>query len=52
LNAAFSGIQEAQIAVFPPPPVAGIGALGGFKLQLEDKADLGYDELYRSPTTR
>jgi multidrug efflux pump len=48
LNAAFSGIQEAQISVFPPPPVNGIGALGGFKLQLEDKADLGYDELYRA----
>jgi multidrug efflux pump len=48
LNAAFSGIQDAQIAVFPPPPVMGIGALGGFKLQLEDKADLGYDELYRA----
>ncbi|HVF15343.1 MAG TPA: efflux RND transporter permease subunit, partial [Steroidobacteraceae bacterium] len=27
LNAAFSGIQEAQISVFPPPPVNGIGAL-------------------------
>jgi multidrug efflux pump subunit AcrB len=26
----------------------GIGTLGGFKLQLEDKADLGYDELYRA----
>jgi len=48
LNAAFSVIQDAQIAVFPPPPVNGIGALGGFKLQLEDKADLGYDELYRA----
>jgi multidrug efflux pump len=48
LNGAFAGIQEAQIVVFPPPPVQGIGALGGFKLQLEDRADLGYDELYKA----
>jgi len=34
--------------VFPPPPVQGIGTLGGFKLQLEDRADLGYDELYNA----
>ncbi|HEU4655056.1 MAG TPA: multidrug efflux RND transporter permease subunit [Steroidobacteraceae bacterium] len=47
LNAALSGIQEAQIAVFPPPPVQGLGTIGGFKLQIEDRADLGYDELYR-----
>ena len=33
---------------FPPPPVNGLGTLGGFKLQLEDRADLGYDELYKA----
>jgi multidrug efflux pump len=48
LNAKFSSIQEAQIVVFPPPPVNGIGQLGGFKLQLEDRGNLGYDELYRT----
>lgn len=48
LNAAFAPIQEAQIAVFPPPPVMGLGAIGGFKLQVEDRADVGYDELYRA----
>jgi multidrug efflux pump len=47
LNAAFASIQEAQIAVFPPPPVQGLGTIGGFKLQLEDRAAVGYDELYR-----
>jgi multidrug efflux pump len=48
LNAAFSSIQEAQIVVFPPPAVQGLGQIGGFKLQLEDRADLGYDELYKA----
>jgi multidrug efflux pump len=47
LNGAFSGIKDARIAVFPPPPVQGLGSIGGFKLQLEDRAALGYDELYR-----
>jgi hydrophobe/amphiphile efflux-1 (HAE1) family protein len=41
LNAKFSGIQEAFVAVFPPPPVNGLGTVGGFKLQLEDRAGLG-----------
>ncbi|HEY0684331.1 MAG TPA: efflux RND transporter permease subunit [Steroidobacter sp.] len=48
LNAALSSIKEAQIVTFPPPPVNGLGTLGGFKLQLEDRADLGYDELYKA----
>ncbi|MGC8025550.1 efflux RND transporter permease subunit, partial [Salmonella enterica] len=28
-----------------PPPVAGLGTTGGFKLQLEDRASLGYDQM-------
>jgi hydrophobe/amphiphile efflux-1 (HAE1) family protein len=48
LNAKFSGIQDAFIAVFPPPPVAGLGQVGGFKLQLEDRAGLGEGELYQA----
>ena len=28
--------------MFPPPPVEGLGTTGGFKLQLEDRASLGY----------
>lgn len=45
LNQKYMQIEEAFIAVFPPPPVMGIGTLGGFKLQLEDRADLGYEVL-------
>jgi multidrug efflux pump len=45
LNQKFGGIQDAFIAMFPPPPVQGLGTTGGFKLQLEDRASLGYDAL-------
>jgi multidrug efflux pump len=45
LNTKFGAIKDAQIAVFPPPPVLGLGALGGFKLQIEDRGALGYEAL-------
>ncbi|HVZ52761.1 MAG TPA: efflux RND transporter permease subunit, partial [Pseudolabrys sp.] len=45
LNRKFFGIDEAFIAMFPPPPVLGLGTIGGFKLQLEDRAGLGYRAL-------
>ena len=45
LNAKFAGIQDAFVAVFPPPPVNGLGQVGGFKLQLEDRAGLGESAL-------
>jgi multidrug efflux pump len=47
LNAKFGGIQDAYIAVFPPPPVQGLGTIGGFRLQIEDRANLGYEALYK-----
>ena len=36
------------VLAVPPPPVNGLGTIGGFKLFVEDRADLGYDELYRN----
>ncbi|RZL63430.1 MAG: multidrug efflux RND transporter permease subunit [Variovorax sp.] len=45
LNQQFAGIQDAFIVMFPPPPVAGLGTTGGFKMQIEDRASLGYDEM-------
>ncbi|HEY4069204.1 MAG TPA: efflux RND transporter permease subunit, partial [Burkholderiaceae bacterium] len=45
LNQQFGQIQDAFIAIFPPPPVQGLGTTGGFKLQLEDRASLGLDAL-------
>jgi multidrug efflux pump len=47
LNAKFASIQGAYIAIFPPPPVNGLGTIGGFRIQLEDRGDLGFDELYK-----
>jgi hydrophobe/amphiphile efflux-1 (HAE1) family protein len=47
LRAQYSKIQDAYIAVFPPPPVQGLGTIGGFKLQVEDRGNAGPDELYR-----
>ena len=45
LNAKFAGIEEAFVAIFPPPPVLGLGMLGGFRLQIEDRAGYGFEEL-------
>ncbi|MDM0067911.1 efflux RND transporter permease subunit [Variovorax sp. J31P207] len=45
LNQQFAGIQEAFIVMFPPPPVAGLGTTGGFKLQLEDRGSVGYEAM-------
>ena len=47
LNGKFASIQEAYMAIFPPPPVQGLGTIGGFRLQIEDRGNLGYDELYK-----
>jgi len=41
----FNQIPDGFVGVFPPPPVPGLGALGGFKLQIEDRAGLGYQAL-------
>jgi multidrug efflux pump len=46
LNQKFAAIQDAYIAIFPPPPIQGLGTIGGFKLQIEDRAGLGYQALY------
>ena len=46
LNAEYAGIQEAFVAVFPPPPVQGLGSIGGFKLYVEDRGGAGFEELY------
>jgi len=47
LNGKFASIQDAYMAIFPPPPVMGLGTIGGFRLQIEDRGNLGYDELYK-----
>jgi multidrug efflux pump len=46
LNAKFAAIEDGSVAVFPPPPIMGMGQIGGFKIQIEDRAGLGAEELY------
>jgi multidrug efflux pump len=40
-------IYDAQVAVFGPPPVRGVGRAGGFAIMIEDRGDLGPEELQR-----
>jgi multidrug efflux pump len=47
LNQKYAKIQDAFIAVFPPPPVMGLGTIGGFRMQIEDRSGLGFEELYK-----
>ena len=35
-------------AVFPPPPILGLGTTGGFKLQLQDRGNVGFDGLFEA----
>ena len=39
-------VDEAFSAIFPPPPVQGLGTIGGFKLFIEDRTDSGPQALY------
>ncbi|MDT4810109.1 multidrug efflux RND transporter permease subunit OqxB9 [compost metagenome] len=48
LRREYASIGHAFTGVFPAPPVYGLGTLGGFKLQIEDRADLGYEALYQA----
>ncbi len=45
LQAKFASIQDGFLGVFPPPPVPGLGATGGFKMQIEDRGGVGLDAL-------
>jgi multidrug efflux pump len=50
LNKQYGSIQEAFIAVFPPPPVQGLGTVAGFKLYIEDRSGMGLESLYKETT--
>ena len=45
LRKRFSAIQEGVVLVFPPPAVNGLGVVGGFKLQVEDRSGAGLQAL-------
>ncbi|GAB4266964.1 MAG: efflux RND transporter permease subunit [Methylomicrobium sp.] len=38
-------LPDAHIAVFAPPPVRGMGSVGGFKLQIQDRTNAGIESL-------
>ena len=48
INKQMGVVQDAFIMVFPPPPVNGLGTIGGFKMMIEDRGNVGYDELYKA----
>lgn len=45
LQAKFSSIPDGYLGVFPPPPVPGLGATGGFKMLVEDREGAGLNAL-------
>jgi multidrug efflux pump len=42
LSGKLAEIQAANIFVFPPPSVSGLGTAGGFKLQVQDRSGVGF----------
>jgi gold/copper resistance efflux pump len=45
LNGRFQTIDEGFVAMFPPPPVPGLGQAGGFKLMIQDRGQQGHEAL-------
>lgn len=41
----FSQIREGVVFGFPPPPIQGLGAAGGFEMQLQDRGGVGIIQL-------
>jgi multidrug efflux pump len=48
INKRMGAVEDAFVMVLPPPPVSGLGTTGGFKMMIEDRGNLGYDELYKA----
>jgi multidrug efflux pump len=46
VNGAIQSIQGARMFIVPPPAVDGLGAAGGFKVQVQDRGGLGEQALY------
>lgn len=45
LQGKFAAIEEAFVVILNPPPVRGLGNSGGFKLQIQDRTDQGFQAL-------
>ena len=50
LRQQFGRIQDAVVVAFGAPPVDGLGSTGGFKIQVQDRGDLGLDTLQEQVT--
>src|ERR1700745_2112001 len=48
LRKRLSVIKDANVLTIPPPPVQGLGSVGGFKMMLEDRTGLGSDALFEA----
>ena len=48
LRAKMATIDEALVLVFPPPPVRGMGNIGGFRMMVEDRRGRGYQALQQA----
>lgn len=48
---AFVKIQQAQVFAMIPPAIPGLGATGGLQLELEDRHNLGTDEMQKAVNT-
>jgi multidrug efflux pump len=48
VNKRMGVIEDAFVMVLSPPPVNGLGTTGGFKMMIEDRGNVGYDELNKA----
>ncbi len=44
-------LPEAMVSLFTPPPISGLGNGSGFKIIIEDRGDLGLEELQKAVDT-
>jgi hydrophobe/amphiphile efflux-1 (HAE1) family protein len=45
LYAKYGELRDARVLVLPPPPVRGLGSTAGFKMMIQDRADVGLETL-------
>ncbi len=50
-NEAFSKIQQAQVFAMIPPAIPGLGSTGGLQLELENRHNLGTNEMQKAVNT-
>jgi hydrophobe/amphiphile efflux-1 (HAE1) family protein len=51
LRTRLAGIESANIFSIAPPPVQGLGSAGGFKLEVQDRGNVGPEALERAAQT-